>query len=69
MHKLGHTRSTNQRDHLLHTPDTRAPLILRAFLNSYSFNKIGRPAAQARAWQAGAPGDAIRGRRRGPPAR
>src|SRR5260370_36071271 len=22
MHKLGHTRSTNQRDHLLHTPDT-----------------------------------------------
>src|SRR5580693_4488635 len=28
MHKLGHTRSTNQRDHLLHTPDTfvRTPL-------------------------------------------
>ena len=22
MHKFGHTRSTNQRDHLLHTPDT-----------------------------------------------
>jgi (S)-ureidoglycine aminohydrolase len=22
MHNLGHTRSTNQRDHLLHTPDT-----------------------------------------------
>ncbi|MGD0443716.1 MAG: (S)-ureidoglycine aminohydrolase [Edaphobacter sp.] len=22
MHKLGHTRSTNQRDHLVHTPDT-----------------------------------------------
>src|ERR1700757_962473 len=22
MHKLGYTRSTNQRDHLLHTPDT-----------------------------------------------
>jgi len=22
MHRLGHTRSTNQRDHLLHTPDT-----------------------------------------------
>ena len=28
MHKLGHTRSANQRDHLLHTPDTfvRTPL-------------------------------------------
>jgi (S)-ureidoglycine aminohydrolase len=28
MHKLGHTRSSNQRDHLLHTPDTfvRTPL-------------------------------------------
>jgi (S)-ureidoglycine aminohydrolase len=28
MHTLGHTRSTNQRDHLLHTPDTfvRSPL-------------------------------------------
>jgi (S)-ureidoglycine aminohydrolase len=28
MHNLGHTRSTHQRDHLLHTPDTfvRAPL-------------------------------------------
>ncbi len=34
---------------LLHTPDSRAPLILRAFLNSYSFNKIGRRAAQERA--------------------
>ena len=22
MHKLGHTRSANRRDHLLHTPDT-----------------------------------------------
>ena len=22
MHNLGHTRSANQRDHLLHTPDT-----------------------------------------------
>src|ERR1700722_601345 len=22
MHNLGHTRSTNQRDHLLHTPDS-----------------------------------------------
>ncbi len=28
MHSLGHTRSANQRDHLLHTPDTfvRTPL-------------------------------------------
>jgi (S)-ureidoglycine aminohydrolase len=28
MHNLGHTRSTNQRDHLLHTPDTfiRTPM-------------------------------------------
>src|ERR1700731_1511937 len=28
MHKLGHTRSTNQRDHLLHTPDTFVRTIL-----------------------------------------
>jgi (S)-ureidoglycine aminohydrolase len=28
MHKLGHTRSTNQRDHLLHTPDTFVRTVL-----------------------------------------
>ena len=28
MHKLGHTRSTNQRDHLLHTPDTFVHTVL-----------------------------------------
>ena len=28
MHNLGHTRSTNQRDHLLHTPDTFVRTIL-----------------------------------------
>ena len=28
MHKLGHTRSTNQRDHLLHTPDTFVRAVL-----------------------------------------
>jgi len=28
MHKLGHTRSTNQRDHLLHTPDTFVKTVL-----------------------------------------
>lgn len=34
---------------LLHTPDLRAVAILRAFLNSYSFNKLGRREAQERA--------------------
>ena len=28
MHNLGHTRSTNQRDHLLHTPDTFVRTVL-----------------------------------------
>ena len=28
MHKLGQTRSTNQRDHLLHTPDTFVRTVL-----------------------------------------
>ena len=28
MHKLGHTRSTSQRDHLLHTPDTFVRTVL-----------------------------------------
>jgi (S)-ureidoglycine aminohydrolase len=28
MHRLGHTRSTNQRDHLLHTPDTFVRTVL-----------------------------------------
>jgi (S)-ureidoglycine aminohydrolase len=28
MHKLGHTRGTNQRDHLLHTPDTFVRAVL-----------------------------------------
>src|ERR1700682_3113241 len=28
MHKLGYTRSTNQRDHLLHTPDTFVRTVL-----------------------------------------
>jgi (S)-ureidoglycine aminohydrolase len=28
MHNLGHTRSTNQRDHLLHTPDTFIRIVL-----------------------------------------
>jgi (S)-ureidoglycine aminohydrolase len=28
MHKLGHTRSTNQRDHLIHTPDTFVRTVL-----------------------------------------
>jgi (S)-ureidoglycine aminohydrolase len=28
MHKLGHTRSANQRDHLLHTPDTFVRTVL-----------------------------------------
>jgi len=33
----------------LHTPDLRAALVLRAFLNSYSFNKLGRREAEERA--------------------
>ena len=34
MHNLGHTRSTNQRDHLLHTPDTFIRTILPGMKNA-----------------------------------
>jgi (S)-ureidoglycine aminohydrolase len=34
MHNLGHTRSTNQRDHLLHTPDTFVRTILPGMKNA-----------------------------------
>ncbi len=34
MHNLGHTRSTNQRDHLLHTPDTFIRTVLPGMKNA-----------------------------------
>ena len=34
MHNLGHTRSTNQRDHILHTPDTFIRTILPGMKNA-----------------------------------
>jgi (S)-ureidoglycine aminohydrolase len=34
MHKLGQTRSTNQRDHLLHTPDTFVRTVLPGMLRA-----------------------------------
>jgi (S)-ureidoglycine aminohydrolase len=46
MHKLGHTRSTNQRDHLLHTPDTFVRTILPGMTRATAIVHIS-PAAGA----------------------
>lgn len=46
MHKLGHTRSTNQRDHLLHTPDTFVRTILPGMEHAAAIVHIS-PAAGA----------------------
>jgi (S)-ureidoglycine aminohydrolase len=40
MHNLGHTRSTNQRDHLLHTPDTFIRTILPGMKNAVAIVHI-----------------------------
>jgi (S)-ureidoglycine aminohydrolase len=40
MHNLGHTRSTNQRDHLLHTPDTFIRTILPGMKNAAAIVNI-----------------------------
>ncbi len=46
MHNLGHTRSTNQRDHLLHTPDTFVRTPLPGMVNANAIIHIS-PAAGA----------------------
>lgn len=46
MHTLGHTRSTNQRDHLLHTPDTFIRTVLPGMINAAAIVHIS-PAAGA----------------------
>src|SRR6266853_1623888 len=46
MHKLGHTRSTNQRDHLLHTPDTFVRTVLPGMERAVAIVHIS-PAAGA----------------------
>jgi len=46
MHKLGHTRSTNQRDHLLHTPDTFVRTVLPGMARAAAIVHIS-PAAGA----------------------
>src|SRR5580698_2883627 len=46
MHKLGHTRSTNQRDHLLHTPDTFIRTVLPGMQRASAIVHIS-PAAGA----------------------
>jgi (S)-ureidoglycine aminohydrolase len=46
MHRLGHTRSTNQRDHLLHTPDTFVRTILPGMQRAAAIVHIS-PAAGA----------------------
>lgn len=46
MHSLGHTRSTNQRDHLLHTPDTFIRTVLPGMQSATAIVHIS-PAAGA----------------------
>ena len=46
MHKLGQTRSTNQRDHLLHTPDTFVRTVLQGMERATAVVHIS-PAAGA----------------------
>jgi len=46
MHNLGHTRSTNQRDHLLQTPDTFVRTVLPGMHNAVAIVHIS-PAAGA----------------------